>query len=196
MELTGVKLKMLSAYHPETNSSSECTNKTVNQDICFHVDQNQKGWVCTLPYFRFCIMNTINASTGYLGFQLHLGRSPCIIPPIIPTSLPDDLHSAASTAEDVINWLTNDVTDAKDNLLQPKTIQAVYANKSNGCEVVYQPSDKVMLSTFHRHRDYKRKGDDHVAKFFPRRDGPYTIIKSHPEASLITIVLTHIILLS
>ena len=44
-----------------------------------------------------------------------------------------------------------------------------------------------MLSTFHRHRDYKRKGDDCVAKFFPRWDGPYTIIKSHPETSSYTL---------
>ena len=37
-KLTGVKLKMSSAYHPETNGSSEQTNKTVNQAIHFHVD--------------------------------------------------------------------------------------------------------------------------------------------------------------
>ena len=86
----------------------------------------------------------------------------------------------------MINRLTNDVTNAKDNLLQEKTIQVAYANKSHGHEIVYQPSNKVMLSTFHRHQDYKCKGDDHVAKFFPRWDGPYTIIKSHPETSLYT----------
>ena len=72
-KLTGVKLKMSSAYHPETNSSSECTNKTVNQAIRFHVDQNQKGWVHALPHIHFCIMNTVNTLTGYLGFQLCLG---------------------------------------------------------------------------------------------------------------------------
>ena len=186
-KLTGVKLKMSSAYHPETNGSSERTNKTVNQAIRFHVDRNQKGWVRALPRIRFCIMNTVNASTGYSGFQLRLGRSPRIIPPIVPTSLPDDLRSAASAAENVINRLTNDVADAKDNLLLAKTVQATYANKSRGREIVYQPGDKVMLSTFHRRRDYKRKGDDRAAKFFPRWDGPYTIIKSHPETSSYTL---------
>ena len=186
-KLTGIKLKMSSAYHPETNGSSKHTNKTVNQAICFHVDQNQKDWVCALPCIHFCIMNTFNTLTGYLGFQLHLGQSPCIILPIIPTSLPDNLRSATSTAESVINRLTNDVTDAKDNLLLAKTVQAAHANKSDGCEIVYQPSDKVMLSTFHRHQDYKHKGDDHAAKFFPRWDGPYTIIKSHLETSSYTL---------
>ena len=87
----------------------------------------------------------------------------------------------------MINQLTNDITEAKDNLLQAKTIQATYANRLRGCEVVYQPGDKVMLSTFHRRRDYKRKGDDRAAKFFPRWDGPYTIVKSHPESSSYTL---------
>ena len=44
-----------------------------------------------------------------------------------------------------------------------------------------------MLGTFHRCQDYKRKGDDRVTKFFPRWDGPYTVIKAHPEASSYTL---------
>jgi hypothetical protein len=32
-KLTGVKLKLSTAYHPETNGASECTNKTVNQAL-------------------------------------------------------------------------------------------------------------------------------------------------------------------
>ena len=132
-------------------------------------------------------MNTVNSLTGYSGFQLCLGRSPRIIPPIIPTLLPDNLRSAASAAENVINQLTNDIANAKDNLLKAKTIQATYMNRLHGREVAYQLGDKVMLSTFHRHQDYKHKGDDHATKFFPRWDSPYMIIKSHPESSLYTL---------
>ena len=35
--LTGVKLKLSSAYHPETDGASERSNKTINQCICYHV---------------------------------------------------------------------------------------------------------------------------------------------------------------
>ena len=35
--LCGVKLKMSSAYHPQTDGSSERTNKTVNQSLRYHV---------------------------------------------------------------------------------------------------------------------------------------------------------------
>ena len=74
--LTGVKLKMSTSYHPETDGSSERTNKTVNQILRFHVDRNQTGWLRSLPRVRFAIMNTVNKSTGYSPFQLRMGRSP------------------------------------------------------------------------------------------------------------------------
>ncbi|KAJ2928059.1 hypothetical protein H1R20_g9033, partial [Candolleomyces eurysporus] len=47
--LTGVKLKMSSAFHPQTNGASEHTNKTVIQALRYHVERDQKGWVKALP---------------------------------------------------------------------------------------------------------------------------------------------------
>jgi transposase InsO family protein len=44
-KLTGIKLKLSTAYHPQTDGTSERTNKTVNQCIRYHVERNQKGWV-------------------------------------------------------------------------------------------------------------------------------------------------------
>jgi hypothetical protein len=48
-KLTGVKLKMLSSYHPEMDGSSKHSNKTVVQALRYHVERNQKGWVKSLP---------------------------------------------------------------------------------------------------------------------------------------------------
>jgi hypothetical protein len=48
-KLTSVKLKMSTSYYPETDGSSEQTNKTVNQEIQYLVDNNQKGWLSKLP---------------------------------------------------------------------------------------------------------------------------------------------------
>jgi hypothetical protein len=43
-KLTGVKIKMSTAYHPESDGASERSNKTVIQSIRFHVERRQKGW--------------------------------------------------------------------------------------------------------------------------------------------------------
>jgi RNase H-like domain found in reverse transcriptase/Integrase zinc binding domain len=182
-KLTGVKLKMSSAYHPETDGSSERSNKTINQMLRYHVTQNQRGWVRALPRIRFQIMNTVNASTGFSGFQLHLGRSPRVIPPIIPDSLLNELQEAALTATTIIQQLENDVAQARDNLLLAKITQSHHASANHAPDPEFKINDLVMLSTANRRHEYKKKGEKRTVKFFPRWDGPFRVTASHPEAS-------------
>src|SRR5271168_3994314 len=82
--ISGIACKNSSSYHPQTKGASKRTNKTVNQSLRFHVERNQKGWVRALPQVRFHIMSSINRSTGFSPFHLRFGRSPRIIPPLIP----------------------------------------------------------------------------------------------------------------
>ena len=89
--LMGIKLKMPSTYHPETDGSSECSNKTVVQYLHYHIECSQTGWVKALPLVHFNIMNTVNSSTGFSPFQLCMGHSPQLIPPIILNAV-DDHH--------------------------------------------------------------------------------------------------------
>ncbi|RDB31105.1 hypothetical protein Hypma_000020, partial [Hypsizygus marmoreus] len=78
---------------------------------------------------------------------------------------------------------------AQDNLLAAKIRQAYHANEHRAAEVVYKEGELVMLSTENRRRNYKRKGKKRVAKFMPRNDGPYTIVKAFPERSEYTLRL-------
>jgi len=73
-KLTSIKLKLSTAYHPETDGASEHTNKTVNQALRYHIECNQLGWVCALPKIHFDLMNTVNRSTGFTPFQLCMGK--------------------------------------------------------------------------------------------------------------------------
>lgn len=129
-KLSGIKFKMSMAYHPETDGSSKRSNKTINQMLRYHVWQNQKGWVHALPCIRFQIMNTVNASTRFSGFQLHLGRSPHIIPLIVPQLLEEDLLEAGAKVTTILNQLKEDVAKAQDNLLQAKVSQVHYTASS------------------------------------------------------------------
>jgi hypothetical protein len=114
-KISRVKLKMSSAYHLETDGSSEHSNKTINQMLQYHVRCNQKGWVHALPCICFQIMNTINASTKFSGFQLYLGHSPRLIP-----SLNRPATILAQPAGDFIEHLQHNVEDVKDNLMLAK----------------------------------------------------------------------------
>ena len=146
-KLTGVKLKMSTKYHPEMDGLSECTNKTVNQDLHFHVKCNQKEWVRVVPWVRFDLMNTVHKSTGFTPFQLHMGRSPWLIPPLAPVTT-----SATVTEVDawhVIRQLEIDVMDAQDNLLHAKISQSMQANKHCLTDFPFKIGGRMRLSTVH-----------------------------------------------
>ncbi|KAH7918563.1 hypothetical protein BV22DRAFT_981799, partial [Leucogyrophana mollusca] len=109
-------------------------------------------------------MNTVNASTGFSPFQLHLGRSPRLIPPLLPSvpSSPPCVESDAARA--LISRLQIDVMDAHDSLLAAKTSQAFQANKKRCEDPPILVGDMVMLATKHRRRAYMQNGDGRVAK--------------------------------
>ena len=175
----GVKLGMSTAFHPETDGSSERTNKTVNQCLRYHVTRNQKGWVRALPRVRFAIKNTVNKSTGFSPFQLQTGQSPRLLPPITPL----ERRTERMDVVKIIDQIHTDVAEAKDNLLLAKVFQADQANKKRGPEDVYKVNDLVMLSTANRRKEYASTGSGRSAKLFPRRDGPYRVVEAFPRTS-------------
>jgi hypothetical protein len=189
--LTSVKLRMSSSFHPETDGASERSNKTLNQALRYHVQRNQKGWVRALPKIRFDVMNSVNASTGFSGFELRLGRAARVLPPIVPDRIPEEWSSTveAAKATGLLEKMEEDMEEARDNLLAAKVTQAHHANARRGAEDVFKVGEKVMLSTLHRRKQYTRKGEKRSAKFFPRFDGPYTITGTHPETSNYTLRL-------
>jgi hypothetical protein len=112
------------------------------------------------------MMNSINASTGLSGFPICMGRSPWVIPPLVPGIIGEPA-SVEVTAHSIISQIEGDVAEANNALLGAKVLQAFYANKSQGAEDAYAVGDKVMLAMLHRCREYKAGDKSHIAKFFP-----------------------------
>ena len=190
-KLTGVKLNLSSAFHPQTDGSSERTNKTVIQSLRYHVARNQRGWARALPRVRFAIMSATNASTNISRFQLHLGRQPRVLPPILDSEVAT--HAAttdeATLAADVLRRIDTDVLEAQDNLFAAKIAQMTAANRGRTEDPGFKVGDLVLLSTFHRRQAYMRRGDNRVAKFVVRYDGPYKVVRAFPETSTYTLDL-------
>jgi hypothetical protein len=74
--LIGVRLKMSSAYHPQTDGATERANRTVTQMLRQCINPNQKDWVSKLPTIQFAINSARSESTGYAPFFLNNGRMP------------------------------------------------------------------------------------------------------------------------
>ena len=186
-KLTGVKLKMSSSYHPESDGASERTNKTVIQCVRFAVERDQQGWAAALPKVRFNIMNTVNASTGYSPFQLRFGKSPRLLPPILEP--PRNENPAATSVHSIIEQMLPLELDARDNLLTAKIAQAELQNRHRSDSFPFRTGDRAMLSTAHRRADYKSQDHLRIAKFMPRFDGPYLITATNERHSTVTLHL-------
>lgn len=83
--------------------------------------------------------------------------------------------------------LEADILDARDSLLTAKISQAHHANSSRAPDPQFKVGDRVMLATAHRRRDFMQAKDGRVAKFMPRFDGPYDILKAYPTSSIYTL---------
>ena len=188
-KLTGISLKMSSSFHPQTDGSSERTNKTVIQCIRFAVEREQRGWKRALPKVRFDIMNTVNKSTGFTPFQLRFGKSPRVLPPLIATNNDDDINTA--TAKEILSQMVPIELEAKDNLLTAKIDQAHLANRHRSSKFPFRVGGRAVLSTAHRRTQYKSEDGLRVAKFMPRYDGLYEITATNEKHSTITLALPH-----
>lgn len=189
--LTGIRCRMSSAFHPESDGLSERTNKTVIQALRFHVERNQKGWVRALPRIRFQVMCTTNKSTGFSGFQLRMGMIPRSIPPLVaPTGIKVSANEAS--VREIIEQVHQDTQDARDNLMLAKVTQAFWANETRAEAPKYAIGDLVMLSTENRRKRIMHNGsveDKRASKLVSRWEGPYIVTHVNDEFSTVTLQL-------
>ncbi len=72
--LTGVKSKLTSAYHPQTNGLDERFNQTLQRQLLKFVDKEQNEWDLYLDSILFSYRVSCQDSTKYSPFFLVYGR--------------------------------------------------------------------------------------------------------------------------
>jgi transposase InsO family protein len=77
-KLLGTKLKMSSAYHPQTDGATERANRTVTQMLRQCINAKQTDWVAKLPAIEFAINSARSESTGFAPFFLNSGKNATI----------------------------------------------------------------------------------------------------------------------
>ena len=78
--MSGTKLKLSSAYHPQTDGQTEVVNRCVEQYLLCLVHQWPWKWYSYLPWVEFWYNTTYHSSTGMTPFQALYGRLPPSIP--------------------------------------------------------------------------------------------------------------------
>jgi hypothetical protein len=170
-ELIGTKLNMSSAYHPESDGSTERANRTVTQMIRQCVSPNQKDWCARLPGIEFAINSATAGSTGYAPFFLNTGRMPRSF---IWESTNSSEYPGVSTFAQKIK---SAIMSAHDSILAARVKQTRTANRRRQLSP-FKEDDLVYISTNNMSIPKKL-----ARKLVPKYVGPYLITKDYGNNS-------------
>ena len=170
-----VQLRMSTSYHPETDGSSERSNKTLVEALRHYVNVRQSDWATHLMHVEIIMNNSVNTTTGKAPNELLYGTTVRLFPTIQSQS------TIAPAVADYIENIQESIAIARDNHTIAKTKQTTNANKHRREEPPYKVGDQVYLDTRNLRLSVKQKGRS--AKFYPRYTGPFPIVKAKPETS-------------
>ena len=72
----GISQNISTAYHPQTDGQSECTNQCLEQYLRIFVNYHQQNWASLLPLVQYTLNAWPNATTKKAPFELILGHIP------------------------------------------------------------------------------------------------------------------------
>ena len=169
--LIGIKLKVLSVYHPQMDGATERANRTVTQMLRQCINPNQKDWVSKLPAIQFAINSARSESTGYAPFFLNNGQIPKAM--VWNSASPMEYSNVQEFAQKKKLALIS----AHDSIIGARIKQTRDANRKRH-SVPFKEGDFVYLSmkniTF-------AKGL--AQKLIPKFIGPYKIIRNFNNQS-------------
>ena len=74
--LIGIKLKLSSVYHPQTDGSTKRMNRTITQMLRQCISLKQKDWIYKLLMIEYAINTAQLETTGYTSFFLNYRQMP------------------------------------------------------------------------------------------------------------------------
>jgi hypothetical protein len=165
----GSKLKMSTAYHPQTDGQTERSNRTLEDMLRAYVNYAQDDWDEKLVALEIAVNNNTQDSTGFTPFYLNSGQHPHF-----PLSMLIE-KSDNEMAQTMLRTLRDHIEQAKQHLLAAQQRQSQYADESKR-EFEFKIGDQVMLST--ENMNVGERARKLCAKFA----GPHKII-AHPTAN-------------
>src|SRR5436309_14593300 len=89
MQRLKIKLDMSTAFHPQTDGSTEIANKTIIQILRNWISTKQDNWAQHLPLVAYPINISTNDTTKMSPFYIRFGHQPKFLPdPYIKTFIP------------------------------------------------------------------------------------------------------------
>ena len=160
--LLGTKLRMSTAYHPQTDGQTERTNQSLEQYLRHYINSTQNNWVSLLPMAQLALNAKQSDTTKVSPFFANFGKNPNLF------GLPRENRSAQSAMERV-----DTMRKVHDNIVKMHTGSANYQNKKRKMAPQLKKGDKVYLLT--KNLRYKKKNRKRSKKLDHVKVGPFFI---------------------
>jgi hypothetical protein len=167
--LLKIKRRLSTAWHPETDGSTERMNETIESYLRYFVNYTQDDWAFLCPVAMLALNNRDAASTGISPFFLDHGYC------VEPLDLEEELHvknpkTPAQRAEAIVAKLKGALELAHSAMAASQQTQEEYANRRREPAVDYQVGDKVWL-------DLRNIRTDRPCKKLDVRHAKYTVLE-------------------
>ena len=163
----GTKLKLSTAYHPQTDGQTERVNRVLEEMLRSFCLLNPESWVDFLPQARFAYNSAVHSSTKLSPFAVVYGSDPRL-----PASyVAGDSCAVPASVERFRERHEQTISQVADLLKAAQERQAKYANRKR-VDVSFNVGDEVLLNS----RNLSLDGSN-PQKLKPLFVGPFKILK-------------------
>ena len=160
----GVKVKLSTAYHPQTDGQAERTNQIGEMFLRHYVNYEQDNWDTLLPYAEFAYNNTKQESIGMTPFFANKGFHPIF-------TLREGVSVKGTSADKRIEQIKRVQAELKEAMKKAQLKQKEFYDKGKKEEHEYHKGDMVWLDLTNI------KLSRPAAKIGYKREGPFEVIE-------------------
>nr|XP_051211532.1 uncharacterized protein LOC127329025 [Lolium perenne] len=166
--LAGVKLRMSTAFHPQTGGQSEVVNKIIAMYLRCITRDRPRAWVDWLAWAEYCYNTSYHSALHATPFEVVYGRPPPAMLPYAPGTARTD------TADDLLRTRDKILAEACQRLLQAQQLARRYYDAHHR-EAEFAVGDWVWLRLLHR--TTQSLDPRSRRKLRPRYAGPFHVLE-------------------
>jgi len=139
LQLSGIRPRMSTVFHPQTDGQTERLNQTIEAYLRAFVVREQDDWVRLLPMAEFAYNNSITVGNGMSPFYANYGFHPVAMDP----ASTEPLNPASRV---YAHWMHTVHDESRQGLKEAQERMRRYTDPNRKRPPAYQVGDLVMLS--------------------------------------------------
>ena len=139
-KMLGIKTKLSTAFHPQTDGQTERMNQELEQYLQFFIENRQKDWPEWLVAAEFAINNKVHMATKVLPFMANYGRE---------MRIEGDIRrkEKVESATEFVEKMKKVHEEAEAALKKTQEEMKRYADRGKKETEKWKKEDRVLLST-------------------------------------------------